>query len=540
MGFLSFVRKLWDTPPRHSIEHRAIRKRRYDGAQRGRNFGDWLTTSNSANADIWTALTTLRNRSRDIIRNNGYGRGAIQKYVDNVVYMGISFQSQVKQLKDKSKTDDRLNNLIEGAFKTWAAEPKYCHTAGKLDFNGIQQLVFRSCWESGEVFVRKVKQSFSGSPVPFALEVIEADQLAEDHNSSAAHSRRSSSSTTGGHQPARGNRIVMGVEVNQWQRPEAYWFYKEHPGELFQGRGGHVSRELERIPASEIIHLHLTERPNQLRGLPILYSEITRLKNIGDYEGAEQLAAKLSACLMGAIKTPFGDVLPEHKGDSDGEELPADEKFEPGMMRYYAPGEEIDLLNPTRPNPNLVAFIESQLRAMGAGTGQSYEVVSNDYSKTNYSSSRLSLTNSRDRYKVLQIWFSVHFLREVVFGNCEDDGWLDMAVLSGVLNFPDYELRPDRYRAVKWQFRGWSWIDPYKEVQATIASLASGITNFSSVYAEQGKDFEESMRAIARERELLKELGIEINLDGYPVNPEKDDSNSGNAGKVDKEKAVTV
>lgn len=434
MGFISFVRNLWNTPPRHSIQHRhKPRIRRYDAAKRGRNFGDWMTTGNSANADLWTAITTLRNRSRDLMRNNGYARGAIQKYVDNVVYQGITFQSQVKQLKDKSKTDDRINNLIETTFKDWADAPKWCHTAGKLDFTGIQQLVFRSCWESGEVFVRKVKQSFSDSPVPFALEVIEADQLAEDHNSSFGE-----------------NRIVMGVEVNRWQRPVAYWFYKEHPGELFQGRGGHVSRELERVPASEIIHLYITERPNQLRGLPVLYSEMLRLKNIGDYEGAEQLAAKLSACLMGAIKSPHLDILNEHQGDADDEQLPADEKFEPGIFRYYAPGEEIDLLNPTRPNPNLVAFVESQLRAFGAGIGQSYEAVSNDYSKTNYSSSRLSLTNSRDRYKVLQVWFATNFLREVIFGNVEDDGWLDMAVMAGVLNFPDYELRKKRYCAVKW------------------------------------------------------------------------------------------
>ncbi len=282
MGFLGFIRNLWNTPPRHSIEHRSqIRKRKYDGAKRGRNYGDWLTTNNSANADIWTSITTLRSRSRDVIRNNDYARGAIGKLVDNVVYLGISFQSQVKQLKDKSKNDDRVNNLLETTFKEWAEEKLWCHTAGKLNFNEIQQLVMKSCLESGEVFIRKVKQSFSGSPVLFALEVIEADQLAEDHN-----------------QFWHGNQIIMGVEVNQWQRPVAYWFYKSHPGDLWQGRAGIASRELQRIPANEIIHLHITDRPNQARGLPLLFSTLLRLKNVGDYEEAEQQAAKLAACIM--------------------------------------------------------------------------------------------------------------------------------------------------------------------------------------------------------------------------------------------------
>lgn len=509
MGLASFIRQLWNTPPRHSPAHvlkrtshglelnsSPVSSRRYDGAKRGRNYGNWFVSQNSANADIWADLTTLRGRSRDVIRNNDYARGVIGKLVDNVVYLGITFQSQVKQLKAKDRNDDRVNNLIESAFKDWAEEKLWCHTAGKLNFAGIQQLALRSCLESGEVFVRKVKQSFSGSPVPFALEIIEADQLAEEHN--CIHGT---------------NQIVMGVEVDQWQRPVAYWFYREHPGDSWVGRSGVASRELQRIPASEIIHLHFSDRPNQARGLPLLFSTLLRLKNMGDYEENELLAAKLASCVMAMITTPYGDLLGEPGGENSSE-LPADEKFEPGVMRYLAPGESMEAFDPKRPNANLVTFIEQQLRASGAGIGVSYETMSNDYSKTNYSSSRLSLITARDRYKVLQVWFATHFLKEVIFGNPESDGWLDLAVMAGVLNFPDYELRPKRYQACKWQFRGWAWVDPHKEVQATIASLGAGMTTFSDVYSEQGKDFEESVRAIARERELLKQMGVQINLDG--------------------------
>lgn len=508
MGLISFVRQIWNTPPRHSVEHRVGASgrspvRRYDGAKRGRNYGNWFTTQNSANADIWADITTLRGRSRDVVRNNDYARGVIGKLVDNVVYLGITFQSQVRQVKSPNKNDDRVNNLIETTFKEWAEQKLWCHTAGKLDFNGIQQLVLRSTLESGEVFIRKVKQSFSGSPVPFALEVIEADQLAEDHNQAYGQ-----------------NQIVMGVEFDSWQRPVAYWFYAEHPGDLWQGKAGVASRKLNRIPATEIIHLYLSDRPNQARGLPLLFSTLLRLKNTGDYESNELLAAKLASCVMAMITTPYSDLLGEPE-TTDGDRLPADEKFEPGVIRYLAPGETMEAFDPKRPNPNLVGFIEQQLRASGAGIGVSYETISNDYSKTNYSSSRLSLITARDRYKVLQTWFASNFLREVVYGNPEADGWLDMAVMSGVLNFPDYELRPKRYSAVKWQFRGWAWVDPHKEVKATLDSLAGGMTSLTKHYAEQGEDFEESVKTIARERELLKELGIEINFGNAVLNEQE-------------------
>lgn len=527
MGLKSFVQNIWNATPRHSVEHRnrpVKQKRRYDGAKRGRNYADWLTSSKSANADIWADITTLRNRSRDVIRNNDYARGVIGKLVDNVVYLGISFQAQVKQVKNPTANDDRINNLIETNFKAWAEQKLWCHTAGQLDFVGIQQLVMRSTLESGEVFIRKVKQSFSGSPVPFALEIIEADQLAEDHNVVYG-----------------GNQIIMGIEVNSWQRPVAYWFYKNHPGDtpltspLKGGTWGVGSRDMQRIPATEIIHLYLSDRPNQARGLPLLYSTLLRLKNVGDYEESEQLAAKLAACIMAMITSPYSDLLKEPEGDNG--DLPADERFEPGVMRYLAPGESMEAFDPKRPNANLVAFIEQQLRASGAGVGVSYETVSNDYSKTNYSSSRLSLITARDRYKVLQVWFATNFLKEVIYGNPESDGWLDMAVLAGVLNFPDYELRPQRYRATKWQFRGWAWVDPHKEVKATLDSLAGGMTSLTDFYAEQGKDFEESVKVIAREREMLKQLGIEVNFGNAIVSEVEEVSPSGETpdARVDRE-----
>lgn len=501
MSFFSFLRDIWNTPPRHSIEHSVNRKvRRYDGTKRGRLYGDWLAGNASANSEIWSSLSTLRNRSRDLCRNNDYARGVIQKLVDNVIYLGIGFQAHIKQLKDNNKSDDRANDLIETVWKEWATEPMYCHTAGKLNFTEIQQVVFRSWLESGEVFVRKVKRSFSNSPVPFALEIIEADQCPEHHNGTY-----------------NGNQIIMGVEIDSWKRPVAYWFYGDHPGELWNKNG----RKLERIPASEIIHLHTSDRPNQLRGVPLLHSTILRLKNTGDYEEYEQIAAKAAACIMGVITTPDADLLSEPQ-ENDGS-LPADEQMQPGIMRYLAPNEKAELLDPKRPNPNVTQFIECQLRASGTGIGASYEHMSGDYSKTNYSSSRLSLLNSRDRFKVLQVAFASKFNRSVYLD------WLDMAVISGVLNFSDYELRPKRYQCVKWQFRGWAWVDPYKEVQATLAALAGGLTTLTKVAAEQGEDFEEMVKAIAAERAMLKQYGVEVMHGNQPINQgnsEEEDSKS--------------
>jgi lambda family phage portal protein len=481
MGFLNIIKSVWKSTPRHSVAHKT---RRYDGTKSDRNYGNWFTSNASANAEIWGSLSRLRDRSRDLCRNNDYARGSIQKLVDNVVFTGIGFQAQVRQPKDQTRNDERANSQIETAWAQWAENPLYCHTAGELNFAEIQQLVFRSWLEVGEVFIRKVRLKMGNSPIPFALEIIEADQCADNHNATYG-----------------GNQILMGIEINKWKRPVAYWFYEDHPGDNWVG-ASNTSRTLKRIPAEEIIHLYFRERPGQLRGIPLLASTLLRLKNIGDYEEYEQIAAKAAACIMAFVTTPDADLLGEPQGKSEDDALPADEKLAPGIIRYLGSGETLSAFDPKRPNPNVAGFIECQLRASSAGIGSSYESVTNDYSKTNYSSSRLSLLQSRDRFKVFQIAIISKFCR-LVYAD-----WLEMSVLSGVLPFRDYELRPSRYLSIRWTPRGWSWVDPQKEINATILAIKSGLTTLTEEVAKQGGDFEENIKILAREREILANYGI--------------------------------
>ena len=504
MGLLNLIKRLWNAPPRHRIITdstlergslgRRVLKRSYDGARRGRLNGDWMAMGTSANSELDGSLATLRNRSRDLIRNNDYARGMIRNIVDNVVFTGIGFQAQAKDVRDPTKSNDSINNRIESAWKEWSCA-EHCDVSGQSNFSELQRLAMRSFLESGEVLIRKVNTSFGGSRVPFALEIIESDRLAENYNSIY-----------------NGNLIVMGVELNQWSSPIAYWFHDRHPGDFSCGSVGHGvsnARGLTRIDANEIIHLFLRERPGQVRGVPILYSTITRLRSLGEYEKSELVASRAAAAIMGLIYTPDADLLGEPSLEE--EILPPDEPFAPGMIRRLASGERFEGFSPNRPNSAFAAFFESQLRGSGAGVGVSYENVSNDFSKSNYSSSRLSLLQTRDRWKVFQVWFISSFLRPVY---CD---WLDAAVLGGVLNFPDYELRPERYREIRWTPRGWSWVDPHKEINAVIAAIKAGLTTLTEEVAKQGGDFEENVKILARERAILERYNIRLDLENYPV-----------------------
>jgi lambda family phage portal protein len=458
--------------------------RAYQGAVFNRLNSDWLVSGASADSEILTALRPLRNRSRDLCRNNDYAKGAVRTIVNNVVGQGIKLQSQVRKQRGQAY-DDRINELIEEAWLEWN-DAYYCHTAGRLCFSDIERLVMRSLVESGEVLIRIVKKSFWGSPVPLALEIIEADQLCDDYSVGQG--------TVG--------KIRMGVEVDDWQRPLAYWLYPYHPGD-YQFSQSYADSRLLRIPAEEILHLFLCDRPGQTRGIPWFHAALMRMRNMGGYEEAELIAARAQAAVMGFIQTSDGDTLSQ--GVEAGNRL---YNLEPGAIEILAPGETFSGFAPTRPNQGFDPFVRMMLRGVAASLGLSYESLSRDYSNTSYSSARTSLIEERDNYRILQDWLIKNLHKRIY------KIWLQTAVLSGRLALKNYDLNPAHYHREKFTARGWQWVDPQNEVAAHKEAIKAGFTSITQVIAQTGGDLEDILKERRRELDLAEtlELGFDTTI----------------------------
>jgi len=74
-------------------------KRTYQGAIISRLTADWLATQTSADAEIRTSLRKLRDRSREMVRNNPYAKQAKRTTQINVVGTGVALQAQVMLLR---------------------------------------------------------------------------------------------------------------------------------------------------------------------------------------------------------------------------------------------------------------------------------------------------------------------------------------------------------------------------------------------------------------------------------------------------------
>jgi lambda family phage portal protein len=465
-------------------------KRAYAGAAMGRLNSDWTALNTSADTEIISSLRTLRARSRELLRDNEYAKAAVRIIKNNVVGSGIGMQAQVKTGGGKLLT--KVNDSIEEAWEEWT-EKDTCDPAGKLSFADMERLIMGSVPENGEVLIRKVRRPFGKGMLPYALELIEADRLIDQWSVARAEN---------------GNMIRMGVEQDSWGRPVAYWLYPHHPGDY--QFSSFVASALIRVPADEIIHLFIPERIGQTRGVPWFHATLKRLRNMQGYEEAEIVAARAAASIVGIIESEEG-LVPDDL--VDGEEAGAHQaptlSMEPGTFQQLQPGEKFTGFNPSRPNAGMDPFMRYMLRAFATGVGVSYASVSSDYSQSNYSSSRLALLDDRDLWRVLQGWLIRNLRTEV------HRDWMEAAVLCGRLSFPDYYSKPSKYWQVRFKPRGWSWIDPTKEVTAYKTAVRAGFMTTSDVISltSEHADAEDVFKERRRELDMMAELNLVFDTD---------------------------
>jgi lambda family phage portal protein len=280
-----------------------------------------------------------------------------------------------------------------------------------------------------------------------------------------------------------------------------------HPGDVELGLNRRdVQLKHTLVPAEDMIHVFLPERIGQNRGVPWLASVITTVHNLAEYEKAHWVRKRVQAAALGWIRTPDGELV----GDDveNGQRLI---NTEPGSWNYLEPGQEPVAPDFGPDDGQYDSVVRNLTRRFAAGFGCSYETLSRDFSQTNYSSSRLSILEDRDHWRVVQSVLIQQFHQRVF------QEWLKAAMLAGDLPSPafdDYWLRPERYNAPRWQARSYSWVDPQKEMKAYEMARQLMLQTHSEQIAEYtGDQFEMVVAQIARENELKESLGLVESLE---------------------------
>ena len=98
------------------------KKRRYDGAAGSRFLADFVGSTTSSDAELQYSLRRLRDRARELCRNDDYARRYLQLMSSNVVgEHGFTLQSRARNLNEPNvgQLDAAGNEIIERAFRRW-------------------------------------------------------------------------------------------------------------------------------------------------------------------------------------------------------------------------------------------------------------------------------------------------------------------------------------------------------------------------------------------------------------------------------------
>jgi lambda family phage portal protein len=472
----------------------AVGVRLYANARQNHRTGGFgISGDSSADNELTGSLPQLRARSRQMVRDSSYAKRAKMIVVNNVIGTGVALQAQVKATR--GNLAQAVNDAIEAAWWEWM-RAQQCHTGGTLHFYDLERAALGQVFDAGEVIIRKHRMRMGGSAVSLALELVESERIASNVAQIV---------------PALGNGLRMGVEVDTFQRPVAYWISRLHPGDARFNNG--QPNQYERVPASEVFHLKLTDRWPQTRGEPWMHTVLRKLDDMNEYSAAEVQAARDSAFTFGTIETTPNPDGPPPLADSGAgtgngsEQSPPTFNIESSVIHQLDPGETLKYHTPTRPNTAIDPFLRYMLREVAAGVGVSYESLSRDYSQSNYSSSRLALLDDRDCWRVLQQWW-VRSFREPLHRE-----WLSTAVMSRAISAITVEAFANdslRYEGARFKVRGWSWIDPAKEVAAYKEAERAGYITKTQVVQQtaNGMDFEDVLNERKRELEMLEEADI--------------------------------
>lgn len=104
--------------------------------------------------------------------------------------------------------------------------------------------------------------------------------------------------------------------------------------------------------------------------------------------------------------------------------------------------------------------------------------------------------------------------------------WLDMALLSKAVPLPYFKY--EKFNSPSWQYRGFAWVDPLKDMQANILACKEGLKTHSQIASEMGMDIEELYQQLQKEKELRKKYGITTISEAEIANILKQSNNGDN------------
>ncbi|KVF22935.1 phage portal protein [Burkholderia cepacia] len=480
-------------------------------------MGDWLPYIRSPDSEINQFRDRMVARSRDLARNDGWANGGITRILDNTVgaHLRLSANPDWRALARFSKKFDatwanEMRQAIESLWRGYSEDlGRYNDVSRQLTISQQMRLALRHKLIDGEaLFVsywKPERVGRGGAQYATAFQVVDPDRLSNPYLAVDTRYMRG------------------GVEIDDDGVPIAYHIRKAQPYDTYNTV---ESMEWERVEREDedgwrrVIHDYERDRAGQHRGIGIFTPVLSHAKMLARYYGVELQAATVATIFGTYVTSPYDPAMIEAAMDSEGEELGYYQeirtdwaKDRPAMLNNVrvptlAPGEEIKQVAAAHPHSGFQDFAHEMLRSIAAALGVSAEQITQDWSKTNYSSARAALLESWKTLSRRSAEFKMGsatplyatWLQEVI-----ERGDLDDVLPSDA---PDFVEAPTAYARCDWLGVARGWVDPVKEKQGAVLGMDAGLSTLKRECAEQGLDWEEVIAQRAVELAAFKRLGI--------------------------------
>lgn len=472
----------------------------YTGGSRSKSsLKNWTPVGMDADSSILPDLDDLRSRSRSLIRNSPLACGAANTMCTSVVGPGLKLKAEVNS-DYLGMTDEQAaawEKDAEFLYNAWAGS-RDCDITRIQNMAEMQNTIFRSVFENGDVFTVLPNKKFRGSPFSLKVQMIEADRVTNKDFSQDTVT------------------LAGGIKFTDQGTPIEYYVLKTHPGATYR-----ESREWTAIPAygsrtgrKNILHHYKKLRVGQSRGVPSLAPVIEAFKQLERYTEAELASAVVSSMFTVFLSTDSHsnglDVF-DGSGDSRSDD---DYKLAPGAIVQLRDGDNIDIANPGRPNPAFDPFVMAVVRQIGVALEIPYEIMVKHFTAS-YSASQAAMLEAWRFFSTCREWLASSFCQPVY------EAFIDEQVMEGRLIAPGYFSDPlirKAYLGAKWIGRPRGQIDSLKENKADVIAEDRGWkTAEQNTIEKTGGDWEKNHKQRTKEVAMRMADGV----DGMAVEDEE-------------------
>lgn len=489
----------------------------YDGSGANITKGSlrgYQPMSSSPQSDIDANRPLLVSRSRDAFMCSPIATSAILTQRTHVIGAGLRLRARVnaKLLGISPDEAKEWQKYTEAEFDLWASS-KHCDLQKISNYYDAQDVTFIGYMINGDGWAAfKYRKPTPDMPYMLRLHLFESDRVSNPNSASIGSM---SPLSIWAKNPANGNRLVNGVEIDSDGAVVAYWISNRHP---YDPTNLYVTPEWSRVEAfgkesgrPNILQVFHAERPDQYRGVPYLAPVIESLKQVTRYTEAELTAAVIKAFFT-LFFTQTAGMTPqtffavnETVGEKDKVSIDAsDFELGAGSMNVLPPGFDVTSVDASRTLSTFDDFTSAVVKQIAAALEQPYEVLMKSFNSS-YSASRAALLQAWAAYKMRRIWFVRDFCEPVY------ETWLTEAVAIGRIKAPgffDDPLIKKAWCGSEWYGPVMGQLDPVKEATGAALRIQHGLSTGEKEAAETtGTDFDSNIQQRALELKSIEETG---------------------------------